>query len=87
VRGYDFLYPCSVIAPTPHFNGPFWEANRFSASQEIPGILCNPKIHDRVHKNQPSVPILSQISPVHAHHPTSWRFALIILYNDQQMHK
>jgi hypothetical protein len=27
-----------------------WEANQFSASQEIPHILCNPKAHYRIHK-------------------------------------
>ena len=43
--------------------------NRFSASQEIPCILWNPKAHYPILKFPPPVPILRQNDPVHA--PTS----------------
>ena len=44
---------------------PSWEANWFAASQEIPRISRNPKVHSRTHKRPPPVSILGQPNPVH----------------------
>ena len=47
---------------------PSWDANQFSASQEIPHILRNPKVNYCSHKCPPPVSILSQLDPVHTPH-------------------
>ena len=57
---------------------PSWESNRFSDSQEIPRILWNPKLHYRMNKFLPPVPILSHINLVHGPHPASWRPIVIL---------
>ena len=62
------VHRCGTIAYYME-QSPSWEANRFSASQEIPRTSWNPKVHYRVHNSPPPVPVLSQINPVRG--PTS----------------
>jgi hypothetical protein len=41
------------------------EAANFIATQEIPNILWNPKVHCRGHKSPPLAPTLSHINPLY----------------------
>jgi hypothetical protein len=52
---------------------PYLKANCSSASQEIPRILWTQKVYDFVHKNSPSVAIMSQLKPL-----PYWRSILVL---------
>ena len=66
--GPGFVYPwvdLYLLLTYSMVQSPSWEAKWFAASQEIPRILWNPKVHYRTHKRPPPVPILGQPNPVH----------------------
>ena len=56
----DYLLTYSMV------QSPSWVADWLAASQEIPRISRNPKVHYRTHKRPPPVPILGQPDPVHS---------------------
>ena len=59
------LYLLTYLLTYSMVQSPSWEANRFAASQEIPRISRNPKVHYRTHKRPPTFSILGQPNPVH----------------------
>jgi hypothetical protein len=54
---------------------PSWEAANCAATQEIPSILWNLKVHYHVHMSPPLVPILSSIQSIPSH-PISLRYLM-----------
>ena len=67
MNAFTFLHTHLLTYSKVHSHS--WEDPQFSASQEIPQILWNLKVHYCVYKCSPPVPILSQTNPVHT--PTS----------------
>ena len=65
----NFINIYSILLTYSTVQSPSCEANRFAASQEIPRISRNPKVHYRTHKRPPTFSILGQPKPVHI--PTS----------------
>jgi len=80
LAGVPCFWPVVDVYILSPWSRGFWEANRFSASQEIPRILWGPKAHCRIHKCPPLFPILSQLDLFHApSHPTFFRSIVIYL--------
>ena len=68
-RNWPFRKNLGHLLTYSMVQSPSWATNRFAASQEIPRISRNPKVHYRTQKRPPPVSILGQTNPVHI--PTS----------------
>jgi hypothetical protein len=72
---YGLCTDCVVKLTNTMEQSTSWQANKPSARQEISHILLKLKVHYRIHKSPPLLPILNQINPVHA----SILFLILIL--------
>ena len=65
---YRLSYPAHIETDITYLLTPWSrvlleKVTGYAASQEIPRTLWNPKVHHRIHKCLPSIPILSQLHP------------------------
>jgi hypothetical protein len=83
---YKMVYTEFVGITNPIEQSTSWEASCHSASQEIPGLLWNPRVHYRVHKSPHAVPILSQMQGCNNSTPSHTVSLRSILMLSSQVH-
>ena len=87
--GWIYYYDISFISVTcfGHFRASFRRENKhkkiltYSATQEIPRILWEPKDHYHIHKWPPTVPNLNQFDPIHTPTPKFLKIHLNIIHS------
>jgi len=67
IKSCLLIYLLTFLLPYTMEQSHSWEANRFSASQEIRRILWNPKVYYRIQKCPPPFPTLRQLDQVNTH--------------------
>ena len=70
------FHKAQITNSTEH--SPSWEADRSSASQEIPRTSWNTDVHYRTHKSWLPIPILNQMNPIHTPYTTTEKSILML---------
>ena len=87
---YLLTYLPTYLLTYSRVQSPSWELNWFAASQEIPRISRNPKVHYRTHKRPPPVSILGQPNPVHnisRENPPCLHYRLLMFPNKKKVYR
>jgi hypothetical protein len=81
----DFLVRQQITVHIPYYieQSPSWAANRFSASQEIPRVLGNRKVHYRIHKWPPFQFLKTYLNIILPSTPGSSKWPLSIRFPHQ----